>query len=207
MTVESLVLSFILLRQMKKRNKYIIGLITGLFIIVSCQRSLVPRPRGFFRVDLPEQRNYQNISEAFPYSFQVNEITRFSNISTAKNPYWANLVYDTIGAIIHLSYLPVQDNLYALLEDSRSFVYKHADRADAINQNVFAFPERNVYGIVYDLKGNAASPMQFVTTDSINHFVRGVLYFKSRANQDSLKPMIEYVEKDIQHLIETFQWK
>lgn len=189
---------------MSYRIIFILFILTTLF---SCKETAIPRPRGYFRIDLPSASKYYNLSDSLPYTFKVNENTRFTMLKNNENPYWANLVYDDLGAIIHISYIPVKDNLYELLEDSRAFVFKHSSKADAINQEVFAFPEKNVYGIIYDLDGAAASPMQFISTDSISHFVRGVLYFKARANQDSLQPLIDYVEKDIRLMVETFNWQ
>jgi hypothetical protein len=39
------------------------------------------------------------------------------------------------------------------------------------------------------MQGNAASSTQFYVTDSTTHFLRGVLYFYSAPNADSLKPV------------------
>ncbi|NOZ45910.1 MAG: gliding motility lipoprotein GldD, partial [Chlorobi bacterium] len=65
----------------------------------------------------------------------------------------------------------------------------------------------NVYGILYDIKGNAASSINFFVTDSTQHFLRGALYFNSKPNKDSLAPVVDFIRKDIVHLMETFKWK
>jgi hypothetical protein len=44
-------------------------------------------------------------------------------------------------------------------------------------------------------------------TDSTNHFLRGALYFNFSPNNDSLRPVIEHLEADIQQLIESLEWK
>ena len=67
--------------------------------------------------------------------------------------------------------------------------------------------ENKVYGILYDLKGNTASAVEFYVTDSINHYLRGSLYFASEPNADSLAPVIDFFREDIIHLIETLKWK
>ena len=108
-----------------------------------------------------------------------------------------------------MSYKPVttQQPLEALIEDAHEMSFTaHSKRADYIGEQVFQFPDRKVYGILYDVGGNAASAHQFVATDSVRHFVRGALYFNVTPNADSLKPANDFLEKDIIHLLETLRW-
>jgi gliding motility-associated lipoprotein GldD len=74
-------------------------------------------------------------------------------------------------------------------------------------EQVYEDPQRGIYGILYELKGNVASPMQFFVTDSTHHFLRGSLYFRTEPNKDSLAPVINFAQKDIRHIIETLNWK
>jgi gliding motility-associated lipoprotein GldD len=67
-------------------------------------------------------------------------------------------------------------------------------------------PAEKVSGTIYYIRGNAASPLQFYMTDSIRHFLRGALYIRATPNIDSLKPVIDYLEKDVIRLIETLHW-
>jgi gliding motility-associated lipoprotein GldD len=101
----------------------------------------------------------------------------------------------------------VDHNLFQYTEDSRALAYKHTIKADAINETVYTNPGHRVYGILYDIKGNAASSLQFYLTDSVRHFLRGSLYFNVEPNKDSLAPVIAYFREDIVHLIESFEWK
>jgi hypothetical protein len=52
-----------------------------------------------------------------------------------------------------------------------------------------------------------ASSFQFVLTDSIQHSVRGSLYFRTQPNEDSLRPVVSFVRHDIMHLLNTFHWQ
>ncbi|MCR5455573.1 MAG: hypothetical protein K6F33_11355, partial [Bacteroidales bacterium] len=65
----------------------------------------------------------------------------------------------------------------------------------------------HVYGLLYGIKGNVASPLQFYITDSTRHFLRGSLYFNCSPNKDSLAPSVEFVRQDIERLFETLIWK
>jgi len=88
----------------------------------------------------------------------------------------------------------------------RMNVRSHIARADAISERYFENDSARVYGILYDLKGNAATAVQFYMTDSVRHFLRGSLYFNSPPNADSLDPVVRYFREDIITLIETLKW-
>ena len=86
-------------------------------------------------------------------------------------------------------------------------VKNHITKADAINEMLISNSRENVYGILYDLKGNTATAVQFYVTDSTRHYLRGSLYFESEPNADSLAPVIDFFRDDVVHLIETLKWK
>ena len=48
---------------------------------------------------------------------------------------------------------------------------------------------------------------QFTMTDSTRNFLRGALYFNTAVQNDSLKPAIEYVKKDMMRMINSLEWK
>ena len=83
----------------------------------------------------------------------------------------------------------------------------HAIKADAITKQPFANFENRVYGMLYEIEGNAASQSQFYVTDSVNHFLTGSLYFNVKPNYDSILPAAHYIKEDIQHIMETLKWK
>ena len=105
-----------------------------------------------------------------------------------------------------MSYKTLNNDLNEYTEDSRSLAYKHAQIAEAISEQVFLKDSLNVYGMVYTFQGNTATPMQFYLTDSLNHFVRGALYFNSAQN-DSITPISNFVKEDIYRIIESWEWK
>ena len=96
--------------------------------------------------------------------------------------------------------------LSEFIEESRRLAYKHTIKADAINERLFMNPAKDVYGIVYKIEGNAASPMQFFLTDSTLNFLRGAFYIHEVPNIDSLMPVINFIEPDVIHMIETTTW-
>lgn len=97
--------------------------------------------------------------------------------------------------------------LQELSEDARTFVFKHTAKATAIDQSRIHHPEKDVYGLLYHIHGNTASSYQFYLSDSSMHYLRAALYFNERPNVDSIKPVLEFIKKDIDYMISTFEWK
>jgi gliding motility-associated lipoprotein GldD len=183
-------------------------LFISLFVVLyGCNNDYTPKPRGYFRIDLPEKK-YQPVPEGLPYHFEypVYAAIERRNSNLPDERFWINVVYPKFNAKIYISYKSVNRNVEKYLEDSRSFVYKHTIKADAISETPYIDVQKKVYGILYEIKGDAASNIQFFTTDSTRHFVRGALYFNEVPNKDSLAPVIEFLKADIQHIMETFEW-
>lgn len=188
--------------------KYLLIALISAAMISGCGDSYLPKPRGYFRIDLPEKQ-YQVFDTTFPYSF---EYPAYAVIKPARhagdNPYWIDIEFPRFRAAIYLSYKPVNKNLRTLTEDSRTFVMKHIPRATSIDESTVDEPSRKVYGTLWYIKGQeTASPCQFFLTDSTRHFLRGALYFNVRPNNDSLQPVIEFITADIEHLARTLRWK
>ncbi len=187
--------------------------ILPILIFFACNEKYTPKPREYFRIDFPEKQ-YHPLLPGFPYQFDIpdySEIVAASDNSDQKN--WINISVPANKAEIHISYydIPNQNNsgrlvLNKFMEEARELAYKHTMKADAIQEQVFMNPAKNVYGLIYRIEGNAASPMQFFLTDSTRHFLRGALYIRDVPNIDSLKPVIDFLELDIIRLIETTSW-
>lgn len=189
---------------MQKAFLYIFLII---LFLAGCTGNYTPRPYGYFRIELPEP-HYRSVDTLqLPYSFEQSDAAKIIARNADGKKYWIDLVYPELNASIHCSYKPIQGNLFELSEDSRKYVYKHSIKADGIGETVFENPEKNVYGILYDLKGNTASSLQFVLTDSTKHFFRAALYIDNVPNKDSIAPVIEYLRKDVVQIMETFEWK
>lgn len=181
--------------------------ILAAFLFISCGETYMPKPYGYFRVDLPEH-SYRVIDTLnLPYHFELSKTARVISRNQQGENYWIDIQYPQLNAYVYCSYKPVKGNLFELSEDSRKYVYKHSVKADGIGERAFENIDNHVYGILYDLKGNTASSVQFVLTDSTKHFFRGALYFENVPNKDSIAPMSEYIREDMIRLMESFEWK
>jgi gliding motility-associated lipoprotein GldD len=178
--------------------------------LVSCgddEEILVPKPKGYFRIDFPEKA-YTRFDTACPFSFDYPVYASVvPDRDKNSEPCWYNIDYPRFKGKIHLSYKPVDGDIDRFLEDSHEFVKRHIVKAEDIDPQLVARDSAKVYGILFEIKGNTASPLQFHLTDSINHFVRGSLYFHARPNKDSISVVLDFIRKDIHRMIESFEWK
>ncbi len=189
------------------KNRTILLILTISIVALACQRNYTPKPRGYLRVEFPV-KSYILFDSTCPFVFEHPVYSRIvADNDYNSEPCWLNIDFPLFDGIIHVSYKKVDENLYDYIEDSRALTYKHTIRADAILETVYTNPDINVYGILYDIKGNAASSLQFYLTDSLRHFLRGSLYFNVEPDKDSLAPVIAYFKEDIIHLMESFEWK
>jgi len=196
---------------MKSLKLFIITFMVYGFLITlisGCSSDYVPKPRGFFRIELPE-REYRVLDSIFPYTFEYPVYARISNDQNSPDqPYWINVDFPSFKARVHLSYKEVNNDLGVFVEDSHSLVMKHIPKASAIEEIRIDDEINDIHGIVYDIRGTgAASPYQFYITDSTHHFLRGALYFNTLPNNDSLAPVIEFIKLDIMHMLETTRWQ
>lgn len=186
------------------------AMILILFAFSSCNSDYTPKPRGYFRIALPEKK-YTVLDSIYPYRFEYPAYAVITNdplSPSEKN--WINIEMPVFHGRIHISYKPLsgKNSLAAYAEDARTLAFKHMQKSSGIRQIAISDPKRSMYGLVYEINGlGVASPYQFYLTDSTRHWIRGSLYFDVIPNNDSLAPVIEFVKNDIQHLFETINWK
>ncbi|WP_299758954.1 gliding motility lipoprotein GldD [uncultured Pontibacter sp.] len=168
-----------------------------------------PKPKGYNRIDLPSQ-SYQQLQEAHPYTFEYSQHAKIRPDSSGiAQPHWINIIYPSLGANVQLTYKQLQSNpkmLNDLVEDARKLTAKHQIKAYAIEESQIKVPTGDI-AAVFELEGEVPSQFQFYVTDSTDHFLRGALYFRTATQNDSLAPVIEFVKKDIVHLLNTLEWK
>ena len=166
-----------------------------------------PKPRGYFRINFPEKK-YRMYDSICPYKFEIPVYAEMKQDKhNGADPCWLNLEFPKYRANVHLSYKVVTTNIANYLEDSHDFANKHQVKATGLDEIVILRDSAKVYGLLFDIAGNTASSVQFYLTDSTHHFLRGALYFNSVPNIDSLRIIVDFIKKDILHLINTTSWK
>jgi gliding motility-associated lipoprotein GldD len=145
---------------------------------------------------------------------------------TPENPYWININFPQFNGEIFLSYKVIGGktiykvktatggyrdslgtNVYdKLVNDAFSLTNKNNVVSSSIKDSLIETPN-GVSGIFFKVGGNAATAKQFFLTDTTKNFIRGALYFDVTPNVDSLRIVQDFLQTDMEHLINTFQWK
>lgn len=171
-------------------------------------RDYSPKPRGYFNIEMPKKK-YTTFNNGCAFSFDYPvyaEMIKDSSRDT--RPCWYNLSFNRFNARLHLTYYDISSKkeYEGLIEDARTFAFKHTVKANSIDQKSINYPEKKVYGVYYAIEGNTASSVQFFLTDSTKHYFRGALYFNERPQYDSIQPVVSFIKKDIDRMISTFKW-
>lgn len=187
------------------KNRF--GLVLLALVLFSCgdNELLIPRPIANLRVEFPE-RDYHSLDLDCPYVFDLAAYMS-SKAPSAETPCHQDINLGQFNGMLHLSYVPIDNNLPELIAYSIDKVREHQVKASAIQDSMIFLPEQRVYGTFYEFYGNAATPFQFHFTDSTNHFIRGTVYFNAAPNYDSIYPVLQYVKTDLVHIIGSNRWK
>ncbi|MBE9465061.1 gliding motility lipoprotein GldD [Dyadobacter subterraneus] len=197
---------------MQNRFPLIILFVLFSSFLFSCgneQQAYVPRPKGFNRIDLPAQ-TYQKLTEKHPYTFEYSKSARVvpDTFATAQKD-WIFIYYPQFKANIQLTYKDINNDpkrLQDYINDSFKLTGKHQVRASSIQAQKLV-TTNDLTAMIFKIEGDVPSPYQFYTTDSTKHFLRGAIYFSTATKNDSLAPVVNFIQKDMVHLLNTLQWR
>lgn len=178
------------------------------FIILGCARQdHSPLPIGFNRIEKTRSEYIQFKSPHF--IFYASSLAKIDSVYSDNNEKWFNISYPPYNARIYCSYNQITDrtDLVQFLNDSHKLAYSHTLMANGIHQAVYENSKNNTYGIIYDIDGNVATPIQFFLTDSVSNFFRASLYYDTQVDKDSVAPVTQFIKEDIVKMIESFEWK
>lgn len=199
-------------------------------ILISCNSTYTSKQKGYYKVDFPERKYIKFNKEGFPYSFEypayasiIQDSTYFDN--TPDNPFWINVDFPMFQGKIFISYKTIggrsvyktkSGNTYKdstgintfenLVNDAYKLTYKNDVKAYSIEDSIMQTPN-NITGIFFKVGGSVATSKQFFLSDTAKHFLRGALYFNTTPNEDSLAPVNAFLQQDLNHIINTLQWK
>ena len=183
-----------------KSNLLFISIIISL--LAGCKDDALPKPSSQLRLEYPIAK-YASFENHCPFTFNINDITIIKEDKSCG----FEINYPKMKATIYITYKTVNGDIDKLLRDAQKLTYEHVIKADDILEQPFTNKNKNVYGMFYQVNGNAATNAQFYLTDSIKHFVNGSVYFYAKPNFDSIMPAADYVKNDMQTLMETLKWK
>lgn len=190
-------------------GKLMFSIVSLVLLTTACTRDYLPKPLGYNRLELPEPV-YQSLPDSLPYTFEYSKHARLlADTSRIRERYWIEIYYPSLKADVHVTYKNLHHDkklLKELVDDSYTLTSKHQIKAYAINEVISITPSGKT-AVIAELEGEVPSQFQFTITDSSRNFLRGALYFNTQIANDSLAPAIEYMKKDIMHMINTLEWK
>jgi len=153
----------------------------------------VPRRRAYPRVEIPDTVMLQ--AEGMPLHMPVNA----GAVVESPRPGWLDVTYPGLGAQLHITFTGVNS--------AAELAAVKANRMERLSLNAGerggdAREYVNDYGFdIYVLRTDgSATPVQFLATDDSAWVVSGVAYFGTHPGSgavDSLRPMVDAVERDI----------
>ncbi|HEY0652679.1 MAG TPA: gliding motility lipoprotein GldD [Chryseosolibacter sp.] len=193
---------------MKKQKNRILLFAIAVMVLAACDKNYLPKPIGYNRLELPEPE-YIKLPDSLPYSFEISKhATLLDDTSAINERYWVEIYYPLLKSNVHITYKRVNNNqklLKEFLDDAYTLTAKHQIKAYGINE-IITKTGKGETAVIAELEGEVPSQFQFTITDSTKNFLRGALYFNTQIQNDSLAPAIEYMKKDIMHMINTFEW-
>ena len=175
----------------------------------ACNQEYQPKPKGYNRLILPSTE-YRISPDTLPYQFEYSKHARLlRDSSSIRERHWVQIYYPDLKANIHVTYKRIRHNdqlLKEFMNDAYHLTAKHQIKAYSIDEMISKTPSGKT-AVIAEIDGEVPSQFQFTITDSTKNFLRGALYFNTRVQNDSLKPAIEYMKKEVMHLINTVEWK
>lgn len=182
----------------------------------SCGEGLtkMPKPRMYPKVDYPTNSKNLKFDTTFcNFTFQYPQYARvvqdsFIYEDKPIHPCWFDINIPDLNASLHCSYYKVtkEKDLSSLVNDAFNIAGKHNIKANFRKESVIE-NESGAKGILFEIEGPVASPLQFYLTDEKNHFFRASLYFNSKVNPDSTAPVLKFIKPEIESMIASFEWK
>ncbi len=176
------------------------------FLTPGCQKEpRTPKPRAYPRIEFPAHEYKDYHVDACPFSFQY---PAYAEIKDKDQPCWFDVHMPVFKARLHCSYIPVknQEEYDGLVNDVFVIARKINERANYMEESLISNPQE-IGGLNLHWTGPAASPVHFFLTDTTQHFFKAALYFDAKVQPDSLAPVVEFVQKDIDQMINSFTWK
>ena len=186
---------------------FIISLLV--FVLLSCEeQSFIPKPPTYLRLELPDH-SYTHYDDSCIYTFEVSKLYTVTK-APAENGVNCHKRIDLgpLNGVAYLRYWKIGDQpLSFFVNGANDEVERHKLKATNIEDENHIRPKDHVYGTMFSREGNVATPFQFYLTDSVSNFIYCEVLFNSSPNFDSLKPTLDYLKVDLDHLVKTLKWK
>ena len=192
-------------------NRKLLYLMLCCLALAAChQGNETRKPQAYLRIDLPPHAYTLCDTAALPFTFERSNLSQIEWKKNQPTDKWFTITYPKYKGYVFMTYKQMRgvQDLRAQIDTSYKFVEGHFSYSSGIDENKFVDRPNHLSGTTYHLKGqNVASTYQFWVTDSVRHFLRGALYIDCTPNNDSLAPVLNYIQDDINHMIESIRWR
>lgn len=184
----------------------------AIFVYAACDsgQTYAPKPTTYYRITLPDKsyQTYDTAALGITFEYPTNStVVMKKDIPSVK---WIDILYPEYNGVIFLSYKKLKTSASLAMEVDTAYqlLKLHFQKSSGVEEQSYNNPEEKVFANTWRLKGQqVASTFQFWATDSVKNFVRGAVYINSTPNYDSLEPVINYIQDDARHILETLKWK
>lgn len=205
--------------------------IPALVFFISCNSTYTSKKTGYYKIDFPKREYKKFDMPGFPYSFEYPvyatiEEDSLLSYQKSQDPYSINIDFPSLNGKIYITYKiigqtseyrvkntgggyrdSIGKNIFQnLVNDCYNLTYKNDVKANSIEDSVMHTPN-NITGIFFRLSGSVATAKQFFLSDTTHNFLRGALYFDATPNEDSLRPVNDFLQEDMKYIINTLKWK
>ena len=179
-------------------------------MLVSACEAYVPYPRkyAYARIELPSDFGYKQFNETYcPFTFEYPDFGEVSR--SMSDSCWADISFPLFDCKWHFSgrNIPASGKTRSEhFEEYRRLIYQHTRKATQIQPTPF---EANAGdGVKFEIYGNVGTPQQIFFYDKEEQDIMMMsFYFQTATKNDSLQPVIQFMKKELDHMLESFQWK
>lgn len=190
-------------------------LLLAITLLAACgeETNYTPKPRAYPRIVYPEKSYLPFRAADCGFTFEYPAYARIVQDSfffgeKPPHPCWFDLYIPDFDSRLHCSYMqPGQGKSFdELRSDAFDLANWHTKRANYIDEEIIQTPN-GVEGIGFRMEGPAATPYQFFLTDPEHkHFLRASLYLNTQIRPDSLQPIYDFLQEDLDRMILSFKW-
>ena len=174
-------------------------------LILSCDTNELPKQEAFLRIEFnkPDYKDYNIINTSIGFYYNSNNVKIQYDGLKGFSFFYPNhsmtidILNDTIG-----NFKGIENNL----SDFYSILDTHSKKSNGVLMEEYENTKNRVFGKLFEIRGDVASPIQFYMTDSISNFISGSLNLNQKSKYDSIYPSIQYIKKDMLVLFETLNW-
>lgn len=179
----------------------------ALVLLFSCEEEIyIPKPPTYLRLELPDH-TYTNYKDSCQYSFDLATIYSVENApGTEESSCHRRIKLGPLNGTVFLRYWDMTEPLAYYVNNANDEIDRHKGKASDVKDKLVIREKDDIYGIIFQLEGDVATPFQFYLTDSTDRFAYGEVLFNFAPNYDSLKPTLDYLRQDLDQLLETFKW-